>query len=201
MSDSRTLSRSRMSVRRNELDAKQRITAAAGALRSLQALPDFLTDSCIAGYWAVRGELPLNLAVASLRRNAQNYFLPILDDDRRLRFAAYTEGTALRSNRYGIPEPDVGVDSLRDAGDMDMILLPLLAFDRGGHRLGTGGGWYDRSLAFLRGVTRPSRPLLVGVGYAFQEVDTISSESWDVDLDYVATDVELIACQRLETNE
>lgn len=200
MSDSRTLSRSRMSVRRNELDAKQRITAAAGVLRSLQALPDFLTDSCIAGYWAVRGELPLNLAVASLRRNAQNYFLPVLDDDRRLRFAAYTEGTALRSNRYGIPEPDVGDDSLRDAGDMDVILLPLLAFDRGGHRLGTGGGWYDRSLAFLRGVTRPARPLLVGVGYAFQEVDTIPSESWDVDLDYVATDVELIACRTLETN-
>ncbi len=201
MTDSRAFLRARMSARRSDLDARQRIAAAAGALQNLHAVPEFLTDACIAGYWAIRGELPLNLAVASLRRNGQSYFLPVLGDDRRLRFAEYTQGTALRSNRYSIPEPDVGDSSLRDAGDMDLILLPLLAFDRGGHRLGTGGGWYDRSLAFLRGVTRPARPLLVGVGYAFQEVDTIPSESWDVDLDYVATDVELIACQTLETNE
>ena len=201
MSDSRTLLRARMSVRRNELDAKQRITAAAGALRSLQALPEFLTDSNIAGYWAIRGELPLNLVVASLRRNAQNYFLPVLGNARRLRFAEYAESTGLRSNRYGIPEPDVSDDSLLNAGDMDMLLLPLLAFDRGGRRLGTGGGWYDRSLAFLHGTARPSRPLLVGVGYAFQEVDTIPFEGWDVDLDYVATDLGLIACHASEPNE
>ena len=77
---------------------------------------------------------------------------------------------------------------------MDVILLPLLAFDRQGRRLGAGGGWYDASLAFLREVSRPATPLLVGIGYAFQEVEAIPREPWDVDLDYVATDAELIAC-------
>ncbi|MDE2272358.1 MAG: 5-formyltetrahydrofolate cyclo-ligase [Xanthomonadaceae bacterium] len=201
MNDSRAVLRARMQARRDGLDARQRIAAAAGVFKSLQQLPEFLTDSNVAGYWAMRGELPLNLAVASLRRNGQHYFLPVLGDGKHLRFAEYPEGAGLRSNRFGIPEPDTDARSRHGAGDMDVILLPLLAFDRRGHRLGTGGGWYDRSLAFLQDTRRPSRPLLVGVGYAFQEADTIPAQHWDIDLDYVATDSELIACHPTESNE
>lgn len=195
MNDSRELLRARMSVRRNELDAKQRIAAAAGVLHSLEALPEFMTDANVAGYWAVRGELPLNLAVASLARRAQHYFLPVLGGSRRLRFAEYAAGTAVTHNRFGIPEPAVPADRLLAARAMDVILLPLLAFDREGHRLGSGGGWYDASLAFLRDLPRPAAPLLVGIGYAFQEVASIPAQAWDVDLDCIATDHELIACK------
>lgn len=194
MNDSRALLRARMSVRRNELDAKQRIAAAAGVLHSLETLPEFMTDRNVAGYWAVRGELPLNLAVASLGRREQQYFLPVLGKQRQLRFAQYRVGAALRSNRFGIPEPELAPTATRAAADMHVILLPLLAFDRAGNRLGTGGGWYDTSFAFLRDATRPATPLLVGIGYAFQEVATVPAESWDVALDYVATETELIAC-------
>lgn len=194
MNDSRALLRARMSVRRNELNARQRIDAAAGVLRSLEALPEFMTDTRVAGYWAVRGELPLNLAVASLARRDQRYFLPVTGADRQLRFAEFASGTPLRGNRFGIPEPEVAADALRGGCDMDVILVPLLAFDRAGHRLGSGGGWYDRSLAFLAGVPRPATPLLVGVGYAFQEATAIAAEAWDIALDYIATDAELIAC-------
>lgn len=194
MDDQRSLLRARMSVRRNELSAKQRIEAAAGVMHSLEALPEFLTDRNIAGYWAVHGELPLNLVVASLNRRGQHYFLPVLGEQRQLHFAEYRDGVVLQSNRFGIPEPEVPSEALRNIRDLDVILLPLLAFDSAGNRLGTGGGWYDSSLAFLRGATRPAAPLLVGVGYAFQEVDTIPAESWDVPLDYIATGEKLIAC-------
>ncbi|MGH8191073.1 MAG: 5-formyltetrahydrofolate cyclo-ligase [Rhodanobacteraceae bacterium] len=194
MNDSRALLRARMSVRRNELEAKQRIEAAAGVLRSLETLPEFMTDPRVAGYWAVRGELPLNLAVASLQRRDQHYFLPVLGAARQLHFAEYHAGATVRSNRFGIPEPDAAAAQYLAPRDLDVILLPLLAFDRAGHRLGTGGGWYDTSLAFLRDTRRPATPLLVGIGYAFQEVDALPTEPWDVDLDYVATDTELIAC-------
>jgi len=195
MNEGRALLRARMSVRRNELDAKQRIAAAAGVLESLESLPEFVIDANVAGYWAVRGELPLNLAVASLTRREQQYFLPVLGQARQLRFAEYREGARLQGNRFGIPEPEVPTEALQTAGDMDVILLPLLAFDRKGHRLGTGGGWYDSSLAFLGNEPRPARPLLVGIGYGFQEVEAVSIEPWDIDLDYVATDAELIACR------
>lgn len=194
MNDGRDLLRARMAVQREELDAKQRITAAAGVLRSLEMLPEFMVDTRIAGYWAVRGELPLNLAVASLARREQHYFLPVLGTTRQLFFAEYATGTAVTHNRFGIPEPAVPADRRLAPQDVDVILLPLLAFDRLGHRLGTGGGWYDSSLAFLREGPRPATPLLVGIGYAFQEVEAIPTEPWDVDLDYIATDAELIAC-------
>ncbi|HET7611388.1 MAG TPA: 5-formyltetrahydrofolate cyclo-ligase [Rhodanobacteraceae bacterium] len=195
MNDGRALLRARMSVRRNELDARQRIEAAAGLLHSLEKLPEFMTDPRIAGYWAVRGELPLNLAVASLARREQRYFLPVLGESRRLRFGEYRDGTRLDNNRFGIPEPHVPTEDLHAPVDMDVILLPLLAFDRMGRRLGTGGGWYDTSLAHLRDAPRPGTPLLVGIGYAFQEVDAVPPEPWDVDVDYIATDEELIACR------
>lgn len=192
--DSRALLRARMSVRRNELGARQRVEAAAGVLRSLEALPGFMTARNVAGYWAIRGELPLNLVVASLHRHGQRYFLPVLGAARQLHFAGYAQGTAVTSNRFGIPEPAVPSGALQPAGAMEVILLPLLAFDRHGHRLGTGGGWYDSSLAFLRDMRRPASPLLVGIGYAFQEVGAVPVEPWDVPLDYIATDEALLAC-------
>ncbi len=194
MNDARALLRARMAVRRGELDARQRVAAAAGVTRSLERLPEFMTDHNVAGYWAVRGELPLNLAVASLHRRGQHYFLPVIDAARRLRFAEYTTRSALRSNRFGIPEPDVAPGECLDAREMDVILLPLLAFDRFGHRLGTGGGFYDTTLAFLREAKRPTQPLLVGIGYAFQQVDELPVQAWDVPLDYIATEEDLIAC-------
>jgi 5-formyltetrahydrofolate cyclo-ligase len=201
MDDARALLRARMSAHRNELDAKQRIAAAAGVLHSLETLPEFMTDTNVAGYWAVRGELPLNLAVASLQRRAQRYFLPVLGEARHLRFAEYLRDAPLQANRFGIPEPAPTPEDCATAHDMDVILLPLLAFDRRGHRLGTGGGWYDTTLAFLRDLPRPAAPLLVGVGYAFQEVTAVPDQPWDVPLDYIATDAELIACHASEQNE
>lgn len=194
MSDSRGLLRARMRLRRNELDARQRIAAATALLHNLGKLPEFMTAANVAGYWAVDGELPLNLVFVSLARRGQHYFLPKLGAARQLHFAEYSTGTSLNHNRFGIPEPDVSNDQWRMPRDMDVILLPLLAFDRMGRRLGTGGGWYDASLDFLREGPRPAVPLLVGTGYAFQEVESVPGEPWDVDLDYVATDAELIAC-------
>lgn len=194
MGDSRALIRARMSVRRNDLGAKQRIEAAAGLLHSLETLPEFLVERRVAGYWAVRGELPLNLVVAALRRRGQRYYLPILGHRRQLRFGEYAEGTPLANNRVAIPEPEVAIAQQLAPRDLGLILVPLLAFDAAGNRLGTGGGWYDTSLAFLRTGPRPGTPLLVGVGYGFQQVEHLPVEAWDVPLDYVATEEALLAC-------
>ena len=76
--------------------------------------------------------------------------------------------------------------------DLDVVLVPLLGFDRRGHRLGFGGGYYDRSFAFLNGRTDVGKPVLVGVAYSTQEIATLDEQPWDVRLDYVATERELI---------
>ncbi|HET9835524.1 MAG TPA: 5-formyltetrahydrofolate cyclo-ligase [Rhodanobacteraceae bacterium] len=192
--DIRIRLRADMAARRAALGPAARIAAADGVMRSLEQLPELMVDPNVAGYWAIRGEVPLNLAVARLDSRGQHYFLPVLDDSapRTLRFAEFRAGAVLEPNRFGIPEPR-DTDTL-PARHMDVVLLPLLAFDARGNRLGTGGGWYDTTFAFLREQTRPARPLLVGVGYAFQQVEALPAESWDVPLDYIATDHALIDC-------
>lgn len=186
--------RARLSERRQALSATARIEAAQGVARQLERLPEFLVDVRIGGYWAVTGELPLNVAVGRLTARGQRYHLPVIAGARSLMFTPYQSGDALEANRYGIPEPVAPREQRLAPQDMDVVLVPLLAFDRRGHRLGFGGGYYDASFAFLRDQPRPSRPLLVGIGYAFQEISALRAQPWDVRLDYVATEQELIDC-------
>jgi 5-formyltetrahydrofolate cyclo-ligase len=191
---SRESLRSRLKSRRESLTPAERIAAANGVAASLAQLPEFLVDTRIAGYWAIAGELPLHVAHAALLARGQHYHLPILMPDHTLLFAPWRRGVELQPNRYGIPEPH-GAPAERIAPDaLELVLVPLIGFDRSGHRLGAGGGCYDRSFAFLKKYTRPTPPLLVGIGYSFQEVSSLPVENWDVPLDFVATERELIEC-------
>ena len=182
--------------RRRQLTAPERVAAAQGLRHSLEQLPEFLTDKHVAGYWATGGELPLNLAIAPLAERGQTFYLPIVTKSggkRRLTFAPWATGEDVESNDMGIPEPKAS-EHIVEANKLDLVLVPLLGFDRKGNRLGFGGGYYDRSFEFLHGQERPAQPLLVGVGYHFQELDAITTAEWDISLDYIATDKELIDC-------
>src|SRR5690606_26994955 len=95
------------------------------------------------------GELPLHFVQLRLAPG-QVWCLPCLQDDGSLRFAPWRPGDALKPNRYGIPEPDVAPSSTLAGADLAVVLMPLLGFDAAGHRLGMGGGYYDRSFAFRR---------------------------------------------------
>ncbi len=185
--------RQRLADQRRALSPTERIVAAQGLRRSLEQLPEYLTDVRVAGYWATQGELPLNLAMAPLVTRGQQFLLPMIDGSKRLRFAPWKPGDAVQANRYGIPEPVAPIELL-EPFQIDLVLVPLLGFDRGGNRLGYGGGYYDRSFAFLNEQVRPTEPLLVGIGYAFQELAEVGEQDWDVRLDFVATERELIDC-------
>jgi 5-formyltetrahydrofolate cyclo-ligase len=182
-----------MAERRRALPPPARMAAAQGLRRSLETLPEYLTDLRVAGYWATGGELPLNLVIPPLATRGQRFLLPLLAKGKELHFAPWRDGEPIAPNRYGIPEP-VAPREWFAPFQLDLVLVPLLAFDRCGRRLGHGGGYYDRSFAFLKEQARPTEPLLVGVGYAFQEVDQLDPAPWDVALDYIATERELIDC-------
>lgn len=184
--------RQELRARREALTATERMAAMQGLLVQLERIPEFLTDRRIAGYWAVQGELPLAGLMAGLRARGQAWHLPVLGADRRLGFAPWQPGAPIEPNRHGIPEPRCANSDLLAPTQLDLVLLPLLGFDRRGHRLGFGGGWYDRSFDFLRNRPGAGKPLLVGVGYAMQEVDEIAAMPWDVRLDMIATERELI---------
>ena len=181
--DLRTLRRD-MRALRVALPPVERIAAAEQLAARLRELPGIPSWGRVAGYWAVDGEIALHAWQTSLPATC-TYCLPVLGDDSRLRFAELRAGATLVPNRFGIPEPDVDPSSLLDAADLVAIVLPLVAFDAGCHRIGMGGGWYDRSLAPLREAA--NRPLLVGVGYEFQRVDALSPAPWDIPLDAVCT--------------
>lgn len=185
--------RQSLAERRRALTPPERMSAAQGLRRSLEQLPEYLTDARVAGYWASHGELPLNLVIPPLAARGQQFLLPVIGKHKHLRFAPWQSGDEVQPNRYGIPEP-VEPGELLEPFQLDLVLVPLLGFDRRGHRLGHGGGYYDRSFAFLNEQVRPTEPLLVGIAYDFQELEIVNKESWDVALDFIATNRELIDC-------
>ena len=177
--------RRQLRAQRRALPAARRIAAAESLAGRLLQLPRLPAQGYVAGYWAMDGEIGLH--AFQLRLPAPLvYCLPVLHPDRSLRFAPWRAGDPLVTNRYGIPEPDIAPDAALPASRMAMLVLPLVGFDAAGNRLGMGGGWYDRTLAFRQGQAAP--PLLVGAAFEEQRVDAIDRQPWDVPLDAVCTD-------------
>lgn len=171
--------------RRRALPASTRIAAAETLADRLLALPFLPASGHVAGYWAMDGEIGLHVFQLRLPA-ALTYCLPLLHDDGSLRFAPWKPGDALVTNRHGIPEPDVASDRALKAEDMALLVLPLVGFDAGCRRLGMGGGWYDRSLAFRHAQAAP--PWLAGAAFEAQRVDAVATEAWDVRLDAICSE-------------
>lgn len=167
--------------------------AAAGARLAEHGLSflDVAPGAIVSGFSAIRDEIDAGALLARLHGEGFRLCLPVMEGKALpLIFRAWSPGDAMGKAQWGIAEPLPDKPVL----EPDVILVPLLAFDAAGHRLGYGGGFYDTSFAFLGQRQRPATPLLVGVGYSFQEVDTLAPETWDVKLDLIATERELIDC-------
>ena len=178
--------RREMKAVRSRLSVAEKMSAAeAVAQHVLAHLPN--TGGYLAGYWATGGELPLHILQMRLPTD-WIWCLPIVQPDRQLLFAPWRTGDELATNRYGIPEPDLEPNSCLAPEAMAQVLLPLLAYTRKGQRLGMGGGYYDASFAFRQQYSSP--PLLIGIGYACQEIAALDSQDWDVRLDVLANENE-----------
>jgi 5-formyltetrahydrofolate cyclo-ligase len=132
--------------------------------------------------------LPLINAALWLGREC---YLPVVPrpSARRLWFSRMTPLPHWYQNRFGIHE-HWSPHRMR-AQQLDLLFMPLVAFDGGGNRLGMGGGFYDASLDYLRHRSVFRKPKLIGIAYDFQRVDALPKEPWDVPLDAVLTDREL----------
>src|SRR5690606_2402330 len=185
MNDDRGALRREMRTRRRALPAATRIAAADALAARLLSLPFAAQAGLVAGYWAMDGEIALHAWQLRLPR-AVRYCLPVLHADDTLRFAPWKPGAPLSTNRHGIPEPDVPEAELLRPEQLDLVVAPLVAFDAAGHRLGMGGGWYDRS--FAARLDQPAPPHLVGAAFSVQQADAIRPEAWDIPLDAVCTE-------------
>jgi 5-formyltetrahydrofolate cyclo-ligase len=153
-------------------------------------LAQFRKARRVALYIGVRGELDASVVALSARGRRKTYCLPVLDPLRKgvLRFCRWRPGERMRRNRFGIPEPIERKRRQLPAQRLDLVLVPLVGFDAQCNRLGMGGGFYDRTFAFTRSRRCATRPYLLGIAYAFQRVERLQAQPWDVPLDAVATD-------------
>lgn len=186
-SSQKAVLRRQLRQQRQALDATQRADAAAAVGEHLTTLPALLKANHIATYFAADGEIDPAVAVRLLRERGKHIYLPVIRERNTLAFALWAPEDELAPNRFGIPEPLTQAEAVH-AKALDALLLPLVGWDRRGARLGMGGGFYDRSL-------QGAGPVLkIGLAYACQHVPVLPVESWDISLDYVATEEELVDC-------
>jgi 5-formyltetrahydrofolate cyclo-ligase len=146
----------------------------------------------IAAYLDYGSELQTAPLIEYLLASGKQIYLPRVGVNGRMRFLRLGDRTPLRCNRHGITEP-AGSRAARSLRRMDVVILPLLGFDQRGARLGTGGGYYDRALAFPRAFRKP---LLVGYGYEQQKAASIPTEPWDIRLDAMVTEQSIYTFNR-----
>ncbi|HBD13021.1 MAG TPA: 5-formyltetrahydrofolate cyclo-ligase [Porticoccaceae bacterium] len=190
-----------MRQRRRKLSPAHARNASRQILSHLSRDQYLLRADRVALYMANDGEIdPGDLLQDALQRKVACY-LPVLQPLRRghLHFVRYRGQERMRRNRFGIAEPRLKPGNIADPWTLDIIFLPLVAFDREGNRLGMGGGYYDRTLASLRQRTR-RRPRLIGLAYSSQEVPSLTPSPWDVGMDAVVTEKALIRFERSPTN-
>ena len=146
----------------------------------------FGADSVVAGYWPMAGEMDVRPALVLLDRVGCLTALPeVVEKGRPLRFRAWVPGEDLVEGLHGTAHPLVTAPPMRP----DVVLVPLLSFDRAGYRLGWGGGYYDRTLEALR---KSGNVVAVGAAYSAQEVDQVPKDAFDQVLDWVITEKEAI---------
>jgi len=177
-------------VKRRAVMAEQRRVAAQAAKQLLVTNSLFYTSQHIACYLGQEDEFDCTPIIQEIWRLGKKCYLPVLSLQKTnyLEFVVYHPGDCLRLNRYKIFEPES--DDGLAAEELDLVIVPLVAFDTNGHRVGMGGGYYDRTFAFKqRELT--DKPGLLGLGYELQKIMMISHDPWDVMLDGVLTEKKL----------
>ncbi len=135
----------------------------------------------VAAYVAINGEVPVDDVLRQARLTGSTTYVPVVTGA-SMQFVAIDDRTPFVRNRFGIEEPVATLDTdVRPV--FDIVLVPLVAFDSAGHRLGMGGGFYDRYFADAE-----QRPRLIGIAHEFQRVDHLQPMPWDVPLDGVVTE-------------
>ncbi len=183
----KTRIRREIRARRLALPAPAARASARFAMRRLWALPALASARTIAIYLPIGGELDCTPAALEAWNRGRSVFLPVISGT-ALRFAPFHPGSELQLNRFGIPEPVIPARHLRTARQLDVIVAPLVAFDIQGHRLGMGGGYYDRTLAFRGARAHSRRPGFIGLAFEMQKVSPLPAGAWDIGLDAVITE-------------
>ena len=140
-------------------------------------------------YFPMQNEVDLHPFIKQAWQIQKHIYLPVLNNANDMDFYAYTASTELIKNKYGIDEPNKNVSHKINPVQLDLLLIPLVAFDTAKNRLGQGVGFYDRYLAHYK--KEHAKPVTVGVGYELQKVDHVPTDEWDIALDVIVSEARI----------
>lgn len=183
---------------RRALTPSQQHTASRKLFRQLAQHPLFIRSRHIAFYLANDGEIDPALLFRHARRLGKVCYLPVVSGWPRnsMKFQRIGKHQQWTRNRFGIAEPRARANSQTPPWRLDMVLMPLVGYDRQGNRLGMGGGFYDRTFAYLRRRHTWFAPSLIGLAHECQKMATLPVEPWDIPLDGIVSDAECLMLAR-----
>lgn len=174
--------RSERLAARDAISGEQRIEMSMAMAETGGRLIDFLPGDEVSGFFPIRTEVDVRPLMQKLKERGARLSVPVVVDKHTIIFRELVAGVPLVSTGFGTFGP--GADAR--VVDPDVMLVPLAAFDRIGHRIGYGAGYYDRAISKLHDMGR--RPRLIGVAFDCQEVDIIPAEDHDVAVDAILTE-------------
>jgi len=186
----RTSIRQYMREQRNQLSAQQQLQSARELSQVVLGQSWFQRANNIAVYLANDGEMDPIVITEKSRYRGKHIFLPSLSPSKKGHLCFASDQGPLIKNKFGILEPDPKRCTLLPVKQLDVVFLPLVAFDEQGGRLGMGGGFYDRTFEFLK-QTQLQKPKLIGLAHEFQKVSRLPIEDWDIPLNAIITEKQL----------
>jgi len=185
--------------------------------QTIVRLSEFRASKRIACYLAQEGEIDVWPIMQRAWETNKKIYLPAIHPlkERKMDFYEYEANDPLIEDRWHIQEPEKNSEKLIHPWTLDLVLMPLVGFDETGHRLGRGGGYYDKTFAFIKtsknipfrhehsglhddpcsqqrrnskGEVYKHCPFLIGIAYEFQKVGSIQSNEWDINPDLIVTE-------------
>ncbi len=180
------------SLRRRGINARsgmsrtERDEASARICARVVRLPEFLAARTVGCYIATPVEVDTRQIIERAWRAKKRIFAPVIDFKGQMGFREVRRDTCMERNSLGLLEP---VDGMPIApAELDIVVTPVVAFDDQRHRIGMGGGYFDRTFAYLANRQGWLRPKLIGIAFACQRVEKIEPNPWDIPLYRVVTD-------------
>jgi 5-formyltetrahydrofolate cyclo-ligase len=138
-----------------------------------------INKKIIGGYYPVNFEVDDLTLLKRLEKNKYTICLPVIKDNFQMDFYKWSFSDPLKINKYGIPEPEN-----KSIAYPDILLIPLLAFDKNLNRLGYGGGYYDR---LIEKFEKKKKIIKIGLAFSIQKIDKVPINKYDKKLDYIVT--------------
>ena len=143
-----------------------------------------INKKIIGGYYPINFEIDDLVLLRKFEKNKFKISLPVIKKNFQMDFYKWTFSSPLKVNKYGIPEPEI-----KSIVYPDILLIPLVAFDKNLNRLGYGGGYYDRLIEKL---SKRKNIIKIGLAFSVQEIDKVPINMYDQKLDYIVTNKNII---------